>query len=321
MITSVTLNAAIDRTYYVDKFSVGQVQRVTRQVDEPGGKGNNVAKVIRQLGGQVTATGIIAGSNGVFIESSLMERGIQTAFVHGPGESRVCLNILDESSGTSTELLGQGAAITETEVEAIKEKVHQLASQSTVVVLSGSLSAGAPEGLYADLIGIVRSTGARAFLDTSGRAFSAVLDATPRLDAMSRHDAMPHFVKPNEEELSGWLGHIPQELSEWTRAAQMLANRGIAEVCVTLGSRGALAILDGAGYLVTPPVIQPVNTVGCGDAFVAGMAYAEERGDSAADRLRTAAAAAAANAMSAKAGDIDYRLFREYEQQVQVTAL
>ncbi|MDP4098233.1 1-phosphofructokinase family hexose kinase [Paenibacillus sp. P96] len=315
MITTVTLHAAIDRTYYVDKFNVGQVQRVARQVDEPGGKGNNVAKVIRQLGGEVTATGIIAGSNGAFIESSLTDRGIQTAFVHGPGESRVCLNILDESSGTSTELLGQGPAITGSEVEAIKQRVRQLALQSTVVVLSGSLPAGAPEGLYAELTGIVRSTGARAFLDTSGRAFSAALDGTSHLDVM------PHFVKPNEQELSGWLGHIPQELSEWTRAAQMLADQGIAEVCVTLGSRGAVAILDGAAYLVTPPVIQPVNTVGCGDAFVAGMAYAEERGDSAADRLRTAAAAAAANAMSAKAGDIDYRHFREYERQVQITAL
>lgn len=309
MITTVTLHAAIDRTYYVDRFSVGQVHRVVRQVDEPGGKGNNVAKVIRQLGGQVTATGIIAGSSGAFIERGLAERGIVTAFVHAPGESRVCLNILDESSGSSTELLGQGPAMTETEAGAIKETLHGLAQKSSVVVLSGSLPAGAPDDLYAELIGIVRSAGAKAFLDTGGAAFSAGLSASPR------------FVKPNEQELAGWLGHEPQDVSEWTRAAQLLADRGIAEVCVTLGSRGAVAVLDGAGYLVTPPAIHPVNTVGCGDAFVAGMAYAEERGDSAADRLRTAAAAAAANAMSTKAGDIDYRLFREYESQVQIIAL
>ncbi|MEC0136810.1 1-phosphofructokinase family hexose kinase [Paenibacillus macerans] len=309
MITTVTLHAAIDRTYYVDEFSLGQVHRVARQVDEPGGKGNNVAKVIRQLGGQVTATGIIAGASGAFIERGLAERGIETAFVHAPGESRVCLNILDESSGSSTELLGQGPAITEPQIAAIKETLHSLAQKSSIVVLSGSLPAGAPENMYAELINIVRSAGAKAFLDTGGAAFSAGLTASPR------------FVKPNEQELAGWLGREPRELSEWVRAAQLLADQGIAEVCVTLGSRGAVAVLDGAGYVVTPPAIRPVNAVGCGDAFVAGMAYAEERGDSAADRLRTAAAAAAANAMSAKAGDIDYRLFREYESQVQIIAL
>ncbi|MED4959710.1 1-phosphofructokinase, partial [Paenibacillus macerans] len=128
MITTVTLHAAIDRTYYVDEFSLGQVHRVARQVDEPGGKGNNVAKV-----------------------------GIETAFVHAPGESRVCLNILDESSGSSTELLGPGPAITEPQIAAIKETRHSLAQKSSIVVLSGSLPAGAPENMYAELINIGRS--------------------------------------------------------------------------------------------------------------------------------------------------------------------
>jgi 1-phosphofructokinase/tagatose 6-phosphate kinase len=309
MITTVTLHAAIDRTLYVDKFGIGQVQRVTQEVNEPGGKGNNVAKVIRQLGGQVTATGIIAGNNGVFIERSLTERGIRTAFIQSTGDSRVCLNILDDSSGSSTELLGQGPTMSDAEVQAIKNKVQELAIQSSVVVMSGSLPPGAPNTLYAELIRIVRSAGARAFLDTGGTAFNVGLNATP------------HFVKPNEQELAEWLGQKPSDVSEWTRAAYMLADQGINEVCITLGSSGALAILNGTAYMVRPPAIQPVNTVGCGDAFVGGMAYAAERGDSAESRLRTAVTAAAANAMSSKAGDIDYGLFEEYEHQVQIIPL
>ncbi|MFS0856137.1 1-phosphofructokinase family hexose kinase [Paenibacillus taichungensis] len=309
MITTVTLHAAIDRTLYVDKFGVGQVHRVTKQVNEPGGKGNNVAKVIRQLGGQVTATGIIAGNNGVFIERNLTERGIRTAFIQSVGDSRVCLNIVDDSSGTSTELLGQGPNMSEAEVEAIKEKVQELAIQSSAVIMSGSLPPGAPDTLYAELICIVRSAGARAFLDTGGTSFSIGLSATP------------HFVKPNEQELAEWLGQKPRNVSEWARAAHRLADQGIDEVCITLGSDGALAILKGNAYMVKPPTIQPVNTVGCGDAFVAGMAYAGERGDSAESRLRMAVAAAATNAMSSKAGDIDYVLFEEYEHQVQIIPL
>ncbi|MGC5772142.1 1-phosphofructokinase family hexose kinase [Paenibacillus pabuli] len=309
MITTVTLHAAIDRTLYVDKFGVGQVHRVTRQVNEPGGKGNNVAKVICQLGGQVTATGVIAGDSGVFIESSLTERGIRTSFIQSPGDSRVCLNILDDSSGSSTELLGQGPTMSGAEVEAIKKQVEELATQSSAVVMSGSLPPGAPNTLYAELIRLVRSAGARAFLDTGGTAFSAGLSASP------------HFVKPNEQELTEWLGKKPRDVSEWSRAAYMLADQGIDEVCITLGSNGALAVLNGTAYMVKPPSIQPVNTVGCGDAFVAGMAYSGERGDSSESRLRTAVAAAAANAMSTRAGDIDYVLFEQYEHQVQVIPL
>ncbi|GGH32101.1 1-phosphofructokinase [Paenibacillus segetis] len=309
MITTVTLNAAIDKTYYVSQFGPGHVHRVSRQIAEPGGKGINVAKVISLLGGKVAATGFIAGSSGSFIENSLMDRGIQTSFVRVPGESRVCLNIIDESNGSSTELLEQGPSVDQVAVKDIKETVHRLALQSSIVVLSGSLPPGAPAQLYADLIDIVKSTHARVFLDTSGAALNSGLQA------------QPYFVKPNEHELAAFLGRDQLAPTEWAEAAHKLAAEGIAQVCVTLGSRGSIAIIDGEGYHITPPTIQAVNTVGCGDSFVAGMAYAEERGDSPAEKLRIASAVAAANAMSDKAGHFDYALFQDYVKQVQVAAL
>lgn len=309
MITTVTLNAAIDKTYYVNSLELGGVQRVARQMDEPGGKGNNVAKVITLLGGDVTATGFVAGSSGSFIESSLRNRGIQTSFVRVAGESRVCLNIIDESNGTSTELLEQGPTIDDNHIAEMKETIHRLALQSSVVVLSGSLPQGSPADLYADLIGIIQSTKARVFLDTSGAALNSGLQARP------------HFVKPNEHELAGWLGQDQLQENEWAEAAQKLATEGIAQVCVTLGERGVIAFIDGQGYRAIPPTIHAVNTVGCGDSFVAGMAFAEERGYSPTEKLCIASAAAAANAMSDQAGHIDYKLFQDYVKQVQVVTL
>ena len=309
MITTVTLNAAIDKTYYVNSFELGGVQRVARQMAEPGGKGNNVAKVIALLGGDVTATGFVAGSSGSFIESSLRNRGIQTSFVRVAGESRVCLNIIDESNGTSTELLEQGPTIDINHIAEMKQTIHRLALQSSVVVLSGSLPQGAPADLYADLIGIIHSTKTRVFLDTSGTALSSGLQARP------------HSVKPNELELAGWLGQDQLHEHEWAEAAQKLAAEGIAQVCVTLGDRGAIAFIDGQGYRVIPPTIHAINTVGCGDSFVAGMAFAEERGYSPAQKLRIASAAAAANAMSDQAGHIAYNLFQDFVKQVQVITL
>lgn len=309
MITTVTLNAAIDKTYYVNQFELGGVQRVARQIAEPGGKGNNVAKVVTLLGGDVTATGFIAGSNGFFIESSLFNRGIQTSFVRIAGESRICLNIIDESNGTSTELLEQGPTIDDHQIAEMKQTIHRLALQSSIVVLSGSLPPGAPANLYTDLIGIIQSTKARVFLDSSGAALSSGLQARP------------YFVKPNEHELAGWLGQNQLTESEYAEAAQKLAAEGISQVCVTLGARGTIAFIDGQGYRAIPPTIHAVNTVGCGDSFVAGMAFAEERGDSPSEKLRIASAAAAANAMSDKAGHIDYELFKDYVKQVQVVTL
>ncbi|TVY11204.1 1-phosphofructokinase [Paenibacillus cremeus] len=309
MITTVTLNAAIDKTYYVKQFGLGGVHRVARQIAEPGGKGNNVAKVIRLLGGEVTASGFVGGSSGSFIEQRLAERGIQTAFVQVPGESRVCLNIIDESTGSSTELLEQGPEIAWSSIAEMKVMIRKLALQSSVVVLSGSLPPGAPANFYAELIDIIQSAGSRAFLDSSGAALNSGLEARP------------HFVKPNEQELAQLMGRDRLGENEWAEAAARLANLGIPQVCVTLGSRGTIAFIDGSSYRVIPPAIQAVNTVGCGDSFVAGIAFAEERDASPEEKLRMATAAAAANAMSEKAGHMDYAVFQAYAKQVEVRAL
>lgn len=309
MITTVTLNAAIDKTYYIAKFQPGTVHRVTRQIAEPGGKGNNVAKVVRLLGGEVAATGFAAGGNGVFIEDELNRRGIQASFVKASGESRLCLNMIDESTGESTEVLELGADIAETHIAELKETLRELARRSSVVALSGSLPPGTPGDLYVELIRIVKAEGARAFLDTSGKALSEALGAKP------------DFVKPNEHELAQWLGCDRLSEAECVEAARKLAAGGIAQVCVTLGEKGAVAFLDGKGYRVLPPKIEAVNTVGCGDSFVAGMAYGEDRGLAPEEKLRIAAAASAANAMSAKAGHIDEDRYQAYLRQVEVRPL
>lgn len=309
MITTVTLNAAVDKTYYVDRLDAGKVHRVVRQISEPGGKGNNVAKVVKLLGGEVTASGFIAGRNGAYMEHRLQEYGIRTSFEPVAGESRSCLNIMDESSQTSTELLEQGPEIGSASLDSFKQRLYELALASEAVVLSGSLPPGAAADTYAELIRLVQSTSARVYLDTSGPAFAEGLKAKP------------YFVKPNEEELGQWTGKVRMNDDDIIAAAARLAGEGIQQVCVTLGARGTIAIIDRIAYRAVPPYIEAVNTVGCGDSFVAGMVYAEAQGGSAEQRLRTATAAACSNALSSRAGHFSRDVFELYFNQVKIEVL
>ncbi|WP_379131703.1 1-phosphofructokinase [Paenibacillus sp. sgz500958] len=309
MITTVTLNAAVDKTYYVDKMVAGKVHRVSRVISEPGGKGNNVAKVVKLLGGEVTASGFVAGSNGAFIDHRLQEYGILTSFVSAKGESRTCLNIIDVSSNSSTELLEQGPEIDPIHLDRFKKRLVELSLTSKYVVLSGSLPLGVPATTYSELIHIVQSTNARVYLDTSGPALGEGLQAKP------------HFVKPNEEELAQWSGKEKMSDEQIVDAAAKLAGKGIRQVCVTLGARGTIAFIDGIGYRAIPPYVEAVNTVGCGDSFVAGMVFAEEQGESAAQRLRVATAAACSNALSSKAGHFNNDVYQMYLHQVKIEVL
>ncbi|WP_144937654.1 1-phosphofructokinase [Paenibacillus sp. 32O-W] len=292
MITTVTLNAAIDKTYYVDRFELGKVTRVPKMHALPGGKGINVARVIHLLGESSLATGFIAGSNGRFIEKKLTEQGISHDFVTIEGESRICLNIIDRSSGESTEILEQGPTAAQMDQTAMEAKVKELAERSGILCFSGSLLAGVPTDFYARLIATAKSAGAKVFLDTSGDALLAGIEA------------VPYFIKPNEDEVAKIIGHPLEKESDLYDSVQGLMERGIACVVVSLGENGSLAGVEGQLYRVKAPRIEAVNTVGCGDSFVAGMAVGVARGLPVEECLRLATASGSANALTEEAGNV-----------------
>ncbi|RED64035.1 1-phosphofructokinase family hexose kinase [Cohnella lupini] len=303
-ITTVTLNAAIDKTYYVPTWAKGTVMRAEKVLSMAGGKGVNVARVLHQLGHPaMAATGFASGYNGRFISDQVQELGIESEFVGAIGESRLCLNFIDGRDGSSTEVLEQGPEILEEHLENFKRKLTRLSAESALVIFSGSIPRGLSPSLYAELIGITRAEGAEVFLDASGAPLTQGLVAKPG------------FIKPNEEEIVPFLagdgyGNLFDGVSS-------LMNQGVANVVVTLGGEGAVAGIDGSHYRVRTPKLDVVNTVGCGDAFVAGYAYGFVRKWTAVECLKHAAAAGCANALSPAAGDIrlsDHRrLLREIE--------
>jgi len=77
MITTVTLNAAVDKTYFVSRFEKGMTTRVERAIAVAGGKGINVARVLHLLGEPVTVTGLAGGASGRLIAADLNRLGIR----------------------------------------------------------------------------------------------------------------------------------------------------------------------------------------------------------------------------------------------------
>ncbi|WP_274362156.1 1-phosphofructokinase family hexose kinase [Paenibacillus thermotolerans] len=293
MITTVTLNAAIDKTYYIDDFQLGKVNRTRTMHSVPGGKGINVAKVALALGAQVTATGFVGGKNGEFIAEEVEKLGIRSDFVRTEGgESRLCLNIISGAEGTSTEILEAGPVISSGELQLMREKIEAAAGQSEIVVMSGSIPKGVPDDFYAELVAIVKKQGRAAFVDTSN---------VPLLKAI---EAKPYFIKPNEDEIKILVKDAQLTEDAVIRGVHMLMDLGIECAAVTLGAAGSIIGYRGSCYRVRTPKVNAVNTVGCGDAFTAAAAVGFERTAPFADVFRQASAAAAANALSEQAGQV-----------------
>ena len=310
MITTVTLNASIDKAYYMAKpIENGTVMRVAKCINTAGGKGLNVARAARHCGSTVNATGLVGGYNGMYLEHLLDEDGISHEFGHVSGETRSCINILDEAYG-STEYLEPGCLVTEQETKDFLENVFPKAiAESDVVTISGSAPKGVPATVYQDLIKAVKDAGKKVLLDTSGKLLEEGLKAAPDL------------VKPNRDELEALFDTKIETMEDTMAMADKLRAMGIPYVVISLGKDGALLVCDRGAYQGLPPKVDVVNTVGCGDSMIGAFAYGFEQNYEPEEMLKYAVAVASANACSEGTGYYETENFETIYKDVVIKKL
>ncbi|MGY3202509.1 1-phosphofructokinase family hexose kinase [Streptomyces sp. TE5632] len=295
MILTVTLNTALDITYRVPALRPHASHRVTEVTERPGGKGVNVARVLAALGHEVTVTGFAGGLTGRLLRDRLTPvPGLVDALVPVSGTTRRTVAVVDERSGTTTQLNEPGPTVSAAEWNAFQEVYEDLLAGASAVALCGSLPPGVPVGAYAGLIRTARAAGVPALLDTGGAAL--------RRGVAGR----PDILKPNAEELAELTGFY-----EPLPAAQDARRRGASAVVASLGAEGLLALTPEGCWRATPPAPLHGNPTGAGDSAVAGLLSTLVEHLPWPDRLARAVALSAATVLSPVAGEFDQRAYRE----------
>lgn len=261
MIVTVTMNPAIDKTVEIDSLQAGGLNRIQKVEYDAGGKGINVSKTIRELGGGSVATGFLGGNTGKTIENVLNAKQIPNDFIWVEGETRTNTKVF-EKNGNVTELNEPGPEITKEQIEALMGKLESLAGEDTLFILAGSIPNGVEKTIYSDIIRLVHKKGAVVLLDADGEVFRQSLEAGPDI------------IKPNRVELEEYAGmDYRASESELLKLAESLMAKGIGTVAVSMGKSGAMLVKE--DYQVKSPAL-PVkahSTVGAGDAMVAALAY------------------------------------------------
>lgn len=101
------------------------------------------------------------------------------------------------------------------------------------------------------------------------------------------------MITPNETEAQRLTGIAVNDDNDAARAAQVLHDKGIATVIITLGSRGVWLSENGNGKLVPGFKVKAVDTIAAGDTFNGALVTALLEGKIMADAVRFAHAAAA----------------------------
>ncbi|HEV2294178.1 MAG TPA: 1-phosphofructokinase family hexose kinase [Tepidisphaeraceae bacterium] len=281
---------AVQRIMTFAQLHVNGVNRAREAGQSASGKSLNVARVAHTLGEPVIATGFIGGDTGWFIRKDLDAAGIRHDFVEIEPPTRTCVTVIDQSAGTATELIEESKPVEPRAWDHLREKLESLLPIASVLVLSGTLTPGAPQDFYAQCIRLATAHRVRTIVDATGEPLRHALAAKP------------YLVKPNRGEIGKTLD-INTSHDEGTREAmkRMIAE-GAEWVVVTMGTDGVMFSDGKAFWRVSVPRVEVVSPIGSGDAFAAGLAVGLSRGQSVNEAVTLATACGAANAMTPAPG-------------------
>ena len=149
MITTVTLNTAIDIVSPVDFLDTGKVSRTKEISSYPGGKGTNVARAFAALGGAVTATGFTAIAELEVMNDFLNHFGVTPALIGVKGTNRICL-LITETVGKDETIINSESnlKINKKDIGSFLKKLKTLSNTSNITAFSGSLPVSLPQDFY-----------------------------------------------------------------------------------------------------------------------------------------------------------------------------
>ena len=277
-----TLNPALDQHVQVENLVLDDTNRWVSFKRQPGGKGINVSRVLRELGGETVAYGFIGGHAGDDIERLLKEEGVHTDFTRIKTEIRSNFIITDLKTHRQTRISAPGPRVTPGEFKKLLDRITGLKPRPQYIIFAGSVPPGVPYYIYRELIDRMKVLGIRT-----------VLDAADMWLIEGIH-ARPDIIKPNVREAQTLLGVELKTEEDIICAVKTIVGMGVGIAAISRGPDGMI-IADGNVILkVVPPQVEVMSTVGAGDSTVAGLVFKLSEGGSLEEASRLAVAAGTA---------------------------
>ena len=261
MITTVTLNPAIDRTIVLNHFEYGSVNRLANSREDIGGKGINVARILLALGSDARAVGFIGKHNYPQVEALLQTDAIPAEFIYIDAPTRMNIKLLESSTHITTDINEAGFTVNRQDISAVRKLIQTAAEGSAYIVFSGSVPIGLSPSIYREIIESVPSQ-CRVALDADGLLLLESLKTKPFL------------IKPNIHELESALGRTLSGSREIVEAAEgLIAQYGISYILVSMGGSGSILVTAEQSLIASPLPVNVKGTVGAGDSMLAGFIH------------------------------------------------
>jgi len=285
MIYTITLNPALDRFVVVEQLLTEDTTRILSETPYAAGKGINVSRVVRELGGQSVALGLVGGYEGLQLEGLLINAGVMADFTRISGETRTNIILCEQTKGRQYVISAKGPEVNATEIGLFYQNVNQIKDMD-YLILSGSLPRGVTPNLYGQLILAGKKKKAFIVLDTDGKSLNESIEYQPTC------------IKPNTYELSRLAERELKTEQDIIGFCDKIHSKGIPYILVSRGREGLLLSSVKQKIKAVAPPVEADSTVGAGDSAVGGFVLAHSQGKDLADCVRLSCAAGTATAQT-----------------------
>ena len=284
-ILALGLTPALQRTLRFTEFKPGDVNRAREVTITAAGKCVNVGLALAILGDQAYVTGFNGGSTGRMLIEDVLHRGGLPAFTPIQGETRICDTIIDDATGTVTELVQEAPPVTEADLARLTRRLLRLLPSSSGLSISGTLPKGFPPDAYIPFGRKATELGIPWIVDSQKEALLATLPERPTL------------AKLNRFELGQTTGSPCKTEKECVAALRDLVRRGAKWMLMTDGPHHALLVSEMDVLRVKPPHLRKVcSPIGSGDCASAGIIHSLVHGLPVPDAVAYGLACGTANA-------------------------
>ncbi len=260
-ILTLTLNPAFDIHCGVKAFLPERENYMRSFRRHIGGKGVNISRALHENGVESTAFVVLGRQNSADFERELSACGIRYVPVYVNGRIRENITIHPEDA-QETRISFEGCHVSLETAKEIFDTMLPLCDENTVFTFNGRMPAGLSVEDIKPFLEAVKQTGACLAVDSGTFTMEDFIDVKPWL------------IKPNQEEISRCMGREITTVEQALDAARILHEKGIENVMVSMGGKGAVLACTAGGFAVSAPEIEVISTIGAGDSSVAGFCAA-----------------------------------------------
>jgi len=221
----------------------------------PGGKGANQAVAAARLGASVAMLGRVGkDSFGQFLLENLKSDSVNITNVLADESATGTAIIVVDGNGQNSIVLSAGAngKVTPKDIDTLKVEAKILLLQLEIPL----------------------ETVIHAARWGKQKGMTVILNPAPASELPDELIANVDYILPNETELNLLTGVHVKDTASAEQAARVLLARGVKNVIVTLGEKGALFVSNNRVAQVNAYKVSVIDTTAAGDAFIGGFACA-----------------------------------------------